>query len=208
MDIWDTNKLVVFLAFVIPGFISIKTYQLMFPGTQRPTQDQLIDAVAYSSLNYALWSPVLIGAVRYQWLQSVWVALPLCLAVLLVGPVVWVLLWKWMRTGSWFQRTAPHPTALPWDFVFRQRKSYWMKVVLKDGTVVGGLYSSQSFSSSSPSDPQLYLQESWLLNEKGAFIRKKNGTEGVLIVSKEIAHIELRHYKGVPRESQPEGSPP
>ena len=28
MDIWDVDKLVLFIAFVIPGFVSIKTYQL------------------------------------------------------------------------------------------------------------------------------------------------------------------------------------
>ena len=54
MDIWEVDKLVLFIAFVIPGFISIKTYQLAFPGIDRATSDQLIDAVAYSSINYAI----------------------------------------------------------------------------------------------------------------------------------------------------------
>jgi hypothetical protein len=54
MDIWEIDKLALFLAFVIPGFISIKAYQLAFPGTERATSDQLIDAIAYSSINYAL----------------------------------------------------------------------------------------------------------------------------------------------------------
>src|SRR5690554_8094132 len=54
MDIWEIDKLALFLAFVIPGFISIKAYQLAFPGTERATSDQLVDAIAYSSINYAL----------------------------------------------------------------------------------------------------------------------------------------------------------
>src|SRR5690606_40625695 len=54
MDIWQTDKLVLFLAFVIPGFISIKCYQLAFPGTARPSSEQLVDAIAYSCINYAV----------------------------------------------------------------------------------------------------------------------------------------------------------
>ena len=46
MDIWKIDKLVLFFALVIPEFISIKAYQLAFPGTERVTPDQLIDAIA------------------------------------------------------------------------------------------------------------------------------------------------------------------
>ena len=54
MDIWSADKLILFIAFVIPGFLSIKFYQLVFPGTIRSATDQLIDAIAYSCINYAL----------------------------------------------------------------------------------------------------------------------------------------------------------
>ena len=54
MDIWDANKLLLFIAFVIPGFVSLKTYELLFPGAPKESDKLLIDAVAYSSINYAL----------------------------------------------------------------------------------------------------------------------------------------------------------
>ena len=54
MDIWEIDKLILFITFVIPGFISIKAYQLIYPGKERAASDQLIDAIAYSSINYAL----------------------------------------------------------------------------------------------------------------------------------------------------------
>jgi hypothetical protein len=194
MDIWEPDKLILFLAFVIPGFVSIKCYQLAFPGTQRATQDQLIDAVAYSSINYAILLPLILGVQHERWMTSPAAYIPFYLFVLLIAPVLWVALWKLIRTRDFFQRTAPHPIGLPWDFVFRQRKHYWMKVVLKDGTVIAGRYGANSFVSSAPSPAQLYLEEAWLLNDKGGFIRKKNDTEGVLIVSQDLSHIELRHY--------------
>jgi hypothetical protein len=54
MDIWETDKLILFIAFVIPGFISIKWYELVFPGVEKESSDRLIDAISYSSINYAL----------------------------------------------------------------------------------------------------------------------------------------------------------
>ena len=54
MDIWDVNKLILFIAFAVPGFISIKVYELLSPRMAKDSSQQLIDAVAYSSINYAL----------------------------------------------------------------------------------------------------------------------------------------------------------
>jgi len=45
MNIWETDKLIVFLLFVIPGFISLKTYELLIPNEQKDSSKQLIDAL-------------------------------------------------------------------------------------------------------------------------------------------------------------------
>lgn len=193
MDIWEIDKLALFLAFVIPGFISIKAYQLAFPGTERATSDQLIDAIAYSSINYALLIFPLIsiesGNIQesYKFLYYLFYVF-----VLFIAPIIWVLIWKYLRTRDFFQRNAPHPTAKPWDYVFAQRKPYWVKVKLKNGTIVAGRYADKSFASSAPAPEQVYLEETWLLNDNGGFERAKNNTAGVIILSSEISHIELR----------------
>lgn len=193
MDIWQSDKLAIFLLFVVPGFISIKCYQLAFPGTVRATSEQLIDAVAYSSINYALlFVPVMLVE-----RSSLAVGSPLTYYLfyffaIFIAPILWVVIWKLMRASSLMQRTAPHPTAKPWDFVFQQRKSYWVKVTLSNGSVIGGRYAGISFASSAPAPEQIYLEECWVLGEKGQFVRKKNQTAGVLILSKDISHIELR----------------
>lgn len=194
MDIWEIDKLALFIAFVIPGFISIKAYQLAFPGTERATSDQLIDAIAYSSINYALLIFPII-AVESGTLRDTCRSLYYLfyIFVLFLAPIIWVLLWKYLRTRDFFQRNAPHPTAKPWDYVFAQRKPYWVKVTLKDGTVIAGRYADKSFSSSAPAPEQIYLEQTWVLNDKGGFERAKNNTAGVLILSSEISHVELRN---------------
>lgn len=40
MDIWDANKLLLFIAFVIPGFVSLKIYELLFPAAQKENGNQ------------------------------------------------------------------------------------------------------------------------------------------------------------------------
>lgn len=193
MDIWEIDKLALFISFVIPGFISIKAYQLIFPYTERATSEQIIDAIAYSSVNYALLIFPIIsvesGALKESWIFLYYL---FYVFVLFIAPIIWVLIWKYLRTRDFFQRNAPHPTFKPWDYVFSQRKSYWVKVTLKDGTVIAGRYADKSFASSAPAPEQIYLEETWVLSEKGGFARAKNDTAGVIILSNEISHIELR----------------
>lgn len=55
LDIWQADKLFLFIAFVMPGFISIKCYQLFHPGIVRNVADQIVDAIAYSCINYSLF---------------------------------------------------------------------------------------------------------------------------------------------------------
>ncbi len=194
MDIWEIDRLALFLAFVIPGFISIKVYQLAFPGRERATPDQLIDAIAYSSINYALliFPIILIESGNLQ--ESCGFLYYLFyVVVLFIAPIVWVLIWKYLRTRDFVQRNAPHPTAKPWDYVFAQRKPFWVKIILKDSTIIAGRYACKSFASSAPAPEQIYLEETWMLNDNGGFERKKNDTAGVIVLSDEISHIELRN---------------
>lgn len=196
MDIWQIDKFLLFFAFVIPGFISIKTYELIFPGVSRSSSEKMIDAVAYSSINYALLALPIYGVEQSNLRANCgFLYYAFFLFVLFIAPVIWVLVWKYLRTREFFQKNAPHPTGKPWDFVFSQRNPYWVKVTLKNGTIIGGLYSEKSFTSSSPSEEQIYLEETWVLNENGGFERMKNNTAGVIILASEISHVELRRHE-------------
>jgi Family of unknown function (DUF6338) len=191
-DIWATDRLILFLAFVIPGFISLKSYQLLFPGEVQPTSEQLIDAVAYSAINYALLSVPIIAVARSDWLTLwPWAYYLFFAFVVFIAPIVWVAVWKFLRGSKLLQKYAPHPVGKPWDYVFAKKEPYWVKVHLKDGTVVAGKYGYRSFSSSAPAEDQIYLEESWVLKDNGAFERPIRRTAGV-IVTGEIVYIEFR----------------
>lgn len=195
MDIWEIDKIFIFIAFVIPGFISIKFYQLLTPGHKAAPSNLLIDAISYSAINYSILL-IPIVSVENSSLRTVHPQLYLIfyIFVLFLAPTMWAAIWKKLRESNNFQKNAPHPIPRPWDYVFSQRKPYWIKVFLKNGEVVAGLYAEKSFSSSSPESEQIYLQETWILNDKGGFERAKNQTAGIIILSDQISHIEFTNY--------------
>ena len=53
MDIWSAGKLALFLIFFLPGFISMKIYDLLVPGEPRDFTKSLLEAISYSTLNFA-----------------------------------------------------------------------------------------------------------------------------------------------------------
>jgi len=49
MDIWNADKLALFIVFFVPGFISMKVYDLLVPGETRDASKSLLDAISYST---------------------------------------------------------------------------------------------------------------------------------------------------------------
>ena len=92
---------------------------------------------------------------------------------------------------KWLQKALPHPTAKPWDFVFSQRKPYWVIITLKDGAQIAGRYDVNSFASSAPAQEQLYLEEAWVLSSGDGFERPRVDSAGILILAPDIATVEF-----------------
>lgn len=194
MDIWEQDKLILFLLFVIPGFISIKAYELFLPSIKKDSSSQLIDAVAYSCLNYAVTLLPIIYVENTNLKKEYSICYYLFYLFVFIGlPILWAFLWKKLRETKRFQKLAPHPIQKPWDYIFSKQKPYFIKVVLTNGTIVGGYYGENSFSSSYPSPEQIYLEQSWIIKDNGSgFKRVKNDTEGILIMETQISYIEFK----------------
>ena len=194
MNIWDENKLVFFVAFVVPGFIAIKVYDLLSPSRTIDSSKQVIDAVSYSCINYAIlfWPIYFIEGNSFNESHPNLYA-AFYMFVLFVFPIIIVFVWKYLRELEFIQRFVPHPTLKPWDFVFAQRGTYWIIVTLKNGEKIGGMYGPNSFASSAPAEEQIYLEEQWVLNGQGGFERAVEQTSGIIILSSEILSVELIH---------------
>lgn len=192
MDIWQIDKLALFLIFFIPGFVSISIYDLVIASGTRDFSKSIFEAVGYSCINFALLSWLIIIIHKDNFLNShpVWYLVSL-LAILFIFPVIWPALGIKIRKLSWLSRFVLQPEKTPWDSVFSKRKSYWVIIHLKDGRKVGGKYSSNSYTSAFPHEHEIYLEEAWKLNEKGGFKEKVDRTKGIIIFGDEIISLEL-----------------
>ena len=192
--LFEGNTLFLFLIFFIPGFISLKIYDLLVPGERRDFSKSAFDAIAYSALNFAILLPLIL-AMQSEFLfihHRNWSVL-LAFFVLLVFPVVWPFVLIKVAETRFFLRHLVHPTPSAWDYLFGKREQFWVIVHLKDLRKVGGRFGTGSFASSSPAEPQIYLEEAWQLDDHGAFLSPIERTRGILVMGDQIAAIELFH---------------
>lgn len=84
--------------------------------------------------------------------------------------------WSWIRRhlsasgedkalGLLLGRT-PAPRA--WDNLFSERLNLYFRIETVDGTAVAGLFADKSYAGGYPNDADLYLEQSWSLNEDGS----------------------------------------
>lgn len=192
MDLWNLDKLTIFIVFAIPGFLMLKTNAVLGLEPPNDSSKQIIDAVAFSCINYAIlaWPILQIESsdVRHTHPDAY---IAFYGFAVLIAPVLLAVGWRTLRCTELAQKVLPHPTARPWDFVFRKRVPYWIIVTFKDGKQVAGKYSGKSFSSAAPAPEQLYLEEAWVLNEDGGFERSRTNSAGLLVLGSEVRTLEF-----------------
>lgn len=192
MDIWNADKLALFLVFFLPGFISMKVYDLLVPGEKRDASKSLLEAVSYSTLNFAalFWLIAILQTGDFYHRHFVLYSLSV-VAIMVVVPACWpfafLALSAWRPVGKHFV----HPIQKPWDFVFGKHEPFWIIVHLRNGQKVGGYFGDKSFASSNPANEQIYMEEVWLLNENGQFLRLVENSRGILIMNEDIRAVEF-----------------
>lgn len=191
MDLWQADKLILFIAFFVPGFIAIKVHDLLFPRDRRDASNTVLEAVSYSCVNYALLSWLVYIDLHLNLVTTgpVWHALIL-FVVLLVSPVLLAFVYACARHSKLVRKFVPDPVPKPWDYVFRKREAYWVLVELADGRHIAGTYDTDSFASSYPAEEQLYIQQLWETDGR-RFLRPVERSKGALVSGKNIQWIEF-----------------
>ncbi|MCK4108931.1 DUF6338 family protein [Acinetobacter radioresistens] len=192
MELIDESKLAFFIAFILPGFICMRVYNLICPSQTVEFNQKILDSLTYSCLIYGFHFAFI------YWIEKATIiySFPFLYGLfyfylLFLSPIILAFCWFKLRESTWFQKRAPHPTLLPWDFIFSKRTACWVILILNDGTKVYGRYGPKSFVSSYPLEPQIYLDECWEPNSDGGFDRKHNASAGIIILSKDIRSIEF-----------------
>lgn len=191
-DIFEINKIILFVIFFVPGFISIKVYHLLIASEKTNFSEALSEAIGFSSINFASLSWLIILINRNDFYKNNFVLY--CLSgifIIFIAPILWTCLYVYLAKSKKFRRYILSPIKNPWDFFFEQKKSCWVIINLKNGEKIGGVYSDKSFSSAFPHKEQIYLEELWKLDKEGNFIEKEKRTLGIIILGEEIKTIEF-----------------
>ena len=192
MNIWELDKVFLFLVLVLPGFISLNVYDLLIASEKRDFSKSIIEAVCFSVLNFVALSILLIyisGAnfvsehpVQY-WLSMIF--------IFIIMPAIWPFLYLKITKFKIFKKHILSPYKQPWDYVFSKKEALWVVLHLKNGKTIRGKYGKHSFTSSYPSERQIYLEQLWKSDTNGGFKSKIPRTEGIIVSQDEIAHIEF-----------------
>jgi len=192
---FSSETLRLILIFFVPGFISMKVYDLLIPSEKRDFSKSLFEAISFSCVNFALtyWAIVAIHSGNFQDTYPFYFYISSIL-ILFIAPILWPLLYLKIISLPFFKNRTIHPIPKPWDYVFSQQKPYWIIIHLKDGRRIGGLYGAESFASSYPSNEQIYLEKVWYLDEKGKFIEPVERSEGIILSKEDFEAIEYFQY--------------
>jgi len=123
----DAIKLI--FIFFVPGFVSMKVYDLLIPSERRDFSKSLMEAISFSCLNFAItfWLWIFINSNDFQAKNQLLYYLFLILIILVV-PIVLPNLYLWIIKMSFFRKRIVNPYLKPWDWVFSKRETYWVIV--------------------------------------------------------------------------------
>ena len=165
------QALLVVIVFVMPGFISTGSSRLALPRRQQTDSTRVLHAITFSSINYAIWSPVLWWAVSEQiWEDREIVSFIILLTVLLFSPTLIGLYSARIMGSGHLSNIIHHLTKLPknqpidsaweWFHQSNHRCRYWVRVTLKNEHVIQGIYGYKSFAGSNldGGEKDLYLE--------------------------------------------------
>jgi hypothetical protein len=187
-DLTTVQSLLLFLAFLIPGFVSVQVYSLLVPTTPSDFSSRINELFAYSAIHYAL--------TIWFVLWSNW-NLIVIYAVVFVVPICWPLLLVGIRRSP-LMRSFPLPDPTPWDGFFARHartpneRGLFVRAKTKSGDLVAGYYGRKSLSSTFPNPAQLYLEVAYVINPDGS-TRPMNNTAGVIINCADAEYVIFRN---------------
>jgi len=184
-------NVILFAVLILPGFISMRVFDLLNPSNRRTASDAFFEAISFGLINAFIFSPIWI-LFGYQFVEAhPVIAYLLTIVALIIAPALWAialyLVLSWLgNRGIVLER---HRTAF--DAFFSRRHPCWLVVHLTDGTRVGGRFSTNSFASFYPRSGHLYIEELWELDENGAFKNPITGSQGMLLRPDDYKLIEI-----------------
>lgn len=222
------SALIILVAFVLPGFVTVLLQELTFKSAEDPTPlDRLLRIIAYSVWTYLL---IAMGAIALDineasflhWYhdhtgdpaQLVWRGV---LLVIVPSLIITLVTFWWSRSrfrDPLMERLGLNPRhrqPTAWDYYFRQARHAYVRATFGDGSRVLGYYGRQSFSAYSKDGQDLFLEKEYLPNntEDYWFGAEAPGTCGVWVKAQDAVCVEFYSPKrSVEQKREPETPAP
>ena len=191
-----------FAALVVPGFISLRVYELRSGGEPRKIAEALVDVIVYSLatdvIGYAGFTAI--GTFVPEPARSSAGAV-FAVVVFIVVPVAYPLLLFeiWGRLKSF--GFVPDTRTKLWDRIVSRvasgRIDLGVILTLRDGRKIGGRLRRPDISSNASSD-DIMISEVWTIDqERATFISAVQGSFGVLVERANCDTIELFEWSSV-----------
>ena len=197
------SQVLILVAFLIPGFILVRVKRLSYPSAEEPFQRTLLDSLTLSCIVHGLASPL------WYWCYASGTATRrpvvtglMVFAILFAIPALLGLIYNLLAASGgarWLRELLKIPDPLPtaWDFYFRKRPGCWVRVILKSGQVIAGLFGPSSFASSFPRNQDLFLEKLLSLDEDGMVLGWADYSAGALVKMEEVERLEFFEIEGM-----------
>lgn len=203
-------SIVILVAFCMPGFVASQVFRSVV-AVQPPTdKSRLVSAITASAWLYAALSPCvyLLFAFEIPERHPAWFATAV-LGALLIFPVVigfalgrFVLSEAGRRLLNWLRVRHPSPRA--WDHIFSRGERLFVIATLDDGTVIAGTWSGDSFAGDSDTNPDLYLDWQFTLDDNRNPVAPVSDSLGCYVQLGRVRCLEFRRI--VPTVDDPPGA--
>ena len=193
----DSFDIVFYTAiFVLPGFLINSIIDTLNPTQKKSEGVLLLKSILYSIIHCAVWSWVykLIFRLEDKFPYLYWVALIgfTVIAATVFAVLIGIVKQKQLvrKVLSFFKIYCPHSIPNSWDYAFASSEETWVIVTLIDDSMIYGKYSTKSFASSDPEERDLFIEKTYIPNEKGDWIAAEKN-DGIYIHKDQIKTIEF-----------------
>jgi hypothetical protein len=185
-----------FLVLIAPGFVALRTMEMLISSERRKAADAIIDIVLFSVVTDTIWGFLLSFAhVRSLTQVPLGVQVALLVLIVFVTPVALTMLYVRVRRWLTERRGGIDLEAKPWDLAFHRyfaNDPVQIVLTLAGGRKIGGFYQKPSAASGFPVPEQLYIKDVYSVDEtSGRLIGRIENHRGLLVDKSSVETIEF-----------------
>jgi vacuolar-type H+-ATPase subunit I/STV1 len=182
-----------FAAFVVPGAVSLQVYRLKVSTRDQTLRENLIEAIVFSVVNFAILYWLIVYAVSPRALNERPIeSYVIIMFAFFVAPSIWPFLLVVILTLMERLRLIQPRANTGWDHYFNNlRRGSYVVVHLHDGSYIGGKFGQASYASGYPDSGHLFLEELWEIGPEGNFTGEVLEGQGVILRPTDYKYVRV-----------------